>query len=87
MFSIDKSEKSAILRKTKERKGKKMNFTTATLFTARIYDVFGEVIDYTTHSDEVMLENIVRGDWEGSDWAVSFTIFNDKNEEIVSDKI
>ena len=64
-----------------------MNFTTATLFTARIYDVFGEVIDYTAHSDAVMLENIVRGDWEGSDWAVSFTIFNDKNEEIVSDEI
>jgi hypothetical protein len=64
-----------------------MNFTTATLFTARIYDVFGEVIDYTTHSDAAMLENIVRGDWEGSDWAVSFTIFNDKNEEVVSDEI
>jgi len=87
LFSIDNQKKSARLEKTKERKGKKMNFTTATLFTARIYDVFGEVIDYTTHSDAAMLENIVRGDWEGSDWAVSFTIFNDKNEEVVSDEI
>lgn len=64
-----------------------MNFTTATLFTARIYDAYGEVIDYTTHSDCVMLENIVRGDWEGSDHAHSFRIFNEKNEEVTFDFI
>lgn len=64
-----------------------MNFTTATLFTARIYDAYGEVIDYTTHSDVAMLENIVRGDWEGSDRAKYFRIFNKKNEEIVFDFI
>ena len=62
-----------------------MNFTTATLFTARIYDCYGEVIDYTTHSDSAMLENIVRGDWEGSDYANSFRIFNEKNEEVAFD--
>lgn len=62
-----------------------MNFTTETLFTARIYDAYGEVIDYTTHSDVVMLENIVRTDWEGSDYAKSFRIFNEKNEEITFD--
>lgn len=64
-----------------------MNFTTATLFTARIYDAYGEVIDYTTHSDSAMLENIVRGDWEGSDFAKSFRIFNEKNEEVAFDTI
>jgi hypothetical protein len=64
-----------------------MNFTTETLFTARIYDCYGEVIDYTTHSNAVMLENIVRGDWEGSDYAKSFTIFNEKNEEVVVDTL
>ena len=72
---------------SKELRKEKMNFTTATLFTARIYDVFGEVIDYTTHSDSAMLENIVRGDWEGSDFAVSFRIFNEKNEEVAFDTI
>ena len=71
--------------KDKKEKEKIMNFTTATLFTARIYDVYGEVIDYTTHSDSAMLENIVRADWEGSDYAKSFRIFNEKNEEITFD--
>ena len=64
-----------------------MNFTTATLFTARIYDVYGEVIDYTTHSDSAMLENIVRGDWEGSGHAHTFTIFNQEGIAIVGDTI
>ena len=64
-----------------------MNFTTATLFTARIYDVYGEVIDYTTHSDVAMLENIVRGDWEGSGRAKTFAIFDQDGNEIVSDSI
>ena len=64
-----------------------MNFTTATLFTARVYDAYGEVIDYTTHSDSAMLENIVRGDWEGCEYAKSFTIFNQDGMEIVSDFI
>ena len=64
-----------------------MNFTTATLFTARIYDAYGEVIDYTTHSDSAMLENIVRGDWEGCEYAKEFRIFNEKNEEVAFDFI
>ena len=64
-----------------------MNFTTANLFVARIYDAYGEVIDYTTHSDVAMLENIVRGDWEGSDYARSFRIFNQHEEEIAFDTI
>ena len=71
--------------KDKKEKEKIMNFTTETLFTARIYDAYGEVIDYTTHSDVVMLENIVRTDWEGSDYAKSFRIFNEKNEEVTFD--
>ena len=62
-----------------------MNFTINGLFVARIYDTYGEVIDYTTHSDFVMLENIVRGDWEGCGYAKNFRIFNDKNEEILFD--
>ena len=62
-----------------------MSNSTATLFTARIYDAYGEVIDYTTHSDSAMLENIVRGDWEGCDYAKTFRIFNEKNEEILFD--
>ena len=64
-----------------------MNFTTNALFTARIYDVYGEVIDYTTHSDAEMLENIVRGDWEGSDYAHTFTIFNQEGIAVVGDLI
>ena len=64
-----------------------MNFTTTPLFTARIYDVYGEVIDYTTHSDAEMLENIVRGDWEGSDHAHTFTIFNQEGLAVVGDFI
>ena len=73
--------------KDKKEKEMKMNFTTATLFTARVYDAYGEVIDYTTHSDSAMLENIVRGDWEGSNHAKSFTIFDQDGNEIVSDLI
>lgn len=64
-----------------------MNFTTTPLFTARIYDTFNEVLDYTTHSDAAMLENIVRGDWEGCDFAKWFVITNEKNEEITVDLI
>ena len=64
-----------------------MNFTTATLFTARIYDCYGEVIEYTTHSNAVMLENIVRGDWEGSDHATEFRIFDQNGNELVNDLI
>ena len=64
-----------------------MNFTTTTLFTARIYDAYGEVIDYTTHSDVVMLENIVRGDWEGCDYAKDFAIFDAEGVCVVADFI
>ncbi len=64
-----------------------MNFTTENLFTARIYDIYGEVIDYTTHSDVAMLENIVRGDWEGSDHATEFRIFDQNGNELVNDLI
>ena len=64
-----------------------MNFTTENLFTARIYDIYGEVIDYTTHSDVAMLENIVRGDWEGSDHATEFRIVDQNGNELVNDLI
>ena len=64
-----------------------MNFTTENLFTARIYDIYGEVIDYTTHSDVAMLENIVRGDWEGSDHATEFRIFDQNGNELLNDLI
>jgi hypothetical protein len=64
-----------------------MNFTTENLFIARIYDAYGEVIDYTTHSDAAMLENIVRGDWEGSDYATEFRIFDQNGNELVNDLI
>jgi len=64
-----------------------MNFTTNALFTARIYDVYGEVIDYTTHSDVAMLENIVRGDWEGSGHAKTFAIFDEEGVAVVADFI
>jgi len=64
-----------------------MNFTTTPLFTARVYDAYGEQIGYTTHSNAVMLESIVRGDWEGSDHAHTFTIFDEKGVAIVGDVI
>ena len=64
-----------------------MNFTTENLFTARIYDIYGEVIGYTTHSNAATLENIVRGDWEGSDHAHEFRIVDQNGNELVNDLI
>ena len=64
-----------------------MNFTTTPLFIARIWDCYGEQIDYTTHHDLDMLENIVRGDWEGSDYATSFTILDSEGNELLHDEI
>ena len=72
-------------REEKRRKGKTMQFTTESLFIARIYDAYGEVIDYTTHSDSAMLENIVRGDWEGSRHAAEFTIMTPSGKLLVHD--
>jgi hypothetical protein len=64
-----------------------MNFTTTPLFIARIYDCYGELIGYTTHSNAAMLENIVRGDWEGSDHATEFRIVDQNGNELVNDLI
>jgi len=51
---------------------------TRPLFIARIWDAWEQEIDSTCHNDLAMLENIVRGDWEGSDHARSFTIYENK---------
>ena len=64
-----------------------MNFTTENLFIARIYDIYGEVIGYTTHSNAATLESIVRSDWEGSDHATEFRIVDQNGNELVNDLI
>lgn len=57
----------------------------ARTYTARIYDTYNEMIEAHYHHDPVMLENIVRGDWEDCPVARWFAIYNDNDEEIVWD--
>ena len=64
-----------------------MNFTTRPLLIARIYDMYGEVLGYTTHSNAATLESIVRSDWEGSDHATEFRIVDQNGNELVNDLI
>ena len=64
-----------------------MNFTTRPLFIARIYDMYGEVLGYTTNSNAATLESIVRSDWEGSDHATEFRIVDQNGNELVNDLI
>lgn len=54
-------------------------------YVARIYDIYDEVLEVTYHDDLDMLENIVRGDWDGCPVAKWFDIHNKENQQIVFD--
>lgn len=54
-------------------------------YVARVWDQYGCEIESHYHHDRDMLENIVRGDWDGSDHAYSFTILTMTGNEIMHD--
>jgi hypothetical protein len=64
-----------------------MTTTTENLFTATVYDVFGEEIDSFTGNSVVELERRVWNLWSGSDWAVTYTISNDIGAELICEPL
>jgi len=64
-----------------------MTTATENLFTATVYDVFGEEIDSFTGNSVVELERRVWNLWSGSDWAVTYTISNDIGAELICEPL
>ena len=60
---------------------------TKNLFTATVYDVFGEEIDTLTGTSILDLEKRVWSLWGGSDWGVTYTISDDLGAELVCESL
>jgi hypothetical protein len=64
-----------------------MTTATENLFTATVYDVFGEDVDTITGTDIIELERRVWSLWGGSDWGVAYTISDDLGAELVCESL
>jgi len=60
-----------------------MYLATSTRFTARIYDVCGNVIKWMSHADLTVLEKVVRRDCQWNADAHRFAIVNSDDEEVM----
>jgi hypothetical protein len=64
-----------------------MTTATENLFTATVYDLFGEEIDTLTGADILDLEKRVWSLWSGSDWAITYTISDALGAELVCEPL
>ena len=64
-----------------------MHLATSTRFTARIYDVCGNVIKWMSGSDLALLEQVVRRHCQWNANAHRFAIVNSDGEEVMYDAI
>jgi hypothetical protein len=68
-------------------KGNEMSNATETLFTATVYDFYGEEIDSFTGNSVAELERRVWTLWSGSEQATTYTISDSLGAELVCEAL
>lgn len=64
-----------------------MTIATENMFTATVYDFYGEEIDSFTGNSVVELERQVWTLWSGSEQAATYTISDDLGAELICESV